>query len=77
MGKEMRKLLKKHDPKGIKYYESKNTSEENKKAHNSINQSKSYESKNEKRDMSISDSEDIDNGEIYNIKTGKTTRDLI
>ena len=75
MGKQMRELLKKGDPKGIEYFESKNILEENKKAHNFTDESKSYELGRKINDI-VSDSEDMDNGEIYNKKTGITIRDL-
>lgn len=44
-------------------------------AHYSTDQSKSYEH-DTKTNLSITDAEDIDNGEIYDIETGETIGEL-
>ena len=44
-------------------------------AHYSTDQSKSYEH-DTKTNLSITDAEDIDNGEIYNIEKEETVREL-
>lgn len=49
--------------------------EQYKKAHYSTDQSKSYEHNKTFNDI-ITDKEDIDNNEVYDISTGETTRDL-
>ena len=47
-----------------------------KEAHNSTDQSMNYEHEKLFNDI-ITDKEDIDNGEVFDIETGETTRDLI
>lgn len=50
--------------------------EQYKEAHNSTDQSKSYEhSKNNLKDI-LTDKVGIDNGDIYDIETGQTIREL-
>ncbi len=49
--------------------------EQYKKAHYSTDQSKSYEYLKTFNDI-ITDKEDIDNGEIYDISTGQTIREM-
>lgn len=51
-------------------------SEQYKKAHNSTDQSKSYEL-SKTINISIPPGTDLDNGEIYDKKTGETIKDLI
>ncbi|MGG7215397.1 hypothetical protein ACQPUY_17635, partial [Clostridium nigeriense] len=50
--------------------------EQYKKAHNSTDQSKSYEHNKRINDI-IPLGIDLDNGEIYDIETGQTIRELI
>lgn len=73
MAKEIEKeLLSLNAELGI-HADTREVAEQYKKAHCSTDQSKSNELSKTVNDI-ISDTEDVDNGEVYDINTGETTR---